>query len=264
MIDLTQNHTFIVLCYKESPYLNNCIDSLLNQKIKSNIILSTSTPSAFLDKISAQYQLPLVVNKGLTGIAHDWNFGLQAAKTQFVTLAHQDDIYDENYLQSFQNNIEKLQISAIGFTDYYELKNNLIIKNSLLLFVKKLLLLPIIVLKFTQKPFFKKSILRFGDPICCPSLIFNVKLLPANPFDSSFKMNLDWAFLWQISHGKDGFLIINKKLMGHRIHSESTTTQMGEQNIRIKEDLYMFGQTLGPFWAKIITKFYQFSYFLNK
>ena len=38
-------HIFIILAYKQSQYLEDCIDSLLNQTIKSKIIITTSTPS---------------------------------------------------------------------------------------------------------------------------------------------------------------------------------------------------------------------------
>ena len=41
-------HTFVVLAYKESKYLENCIKSVLNQKYKSNVIISTSTPNKYI------------------------------------------------------------------------------------------------------------------------------------------------------------------------------------------------------------------------
>ena len=39
------NHTFVVCAYKESPYLGECIESLLQQTKKSRILISTSTPN---------------------------------------------------------------------------------------------------------------------------------------------------------------------------------------------------------------------------
>ena len=38
------DHTFAICAYKESPYLEECIKSLKNQTIKSNILIATSTP----------------------------------------------------------------------------------------------------------------------------------------------------------------------------------------------------------------------------
>ncbi len=33
-INTLKNHTFVICAYKESPYLEECIQSLMNQRIK--------------------------------------------------------------------------------------------------------------------------------------------------------------------------------------------------------------------------------------
>ena len=45
-------HTFAICAYKESPYLEECIKSVLNQKIKSKCVVCTSTPNHYIEKIS--------------------------------------------------------------------------------------------------------------------------------------------------------------------------------------------------------------------
>ena len=45
------DHTFVICAYGDSPFLEDCINSLLSQTVKSNIILYTSTPSVFIDSI---------------------------------------------------------------------------------------------------------------------------------------------------------------------------------------------------------------------
>ena len=39
---------FAIWVYKESPYLEECILSLKNQTVKSNIIMATSTPNEWI------------------------------------------------------------------------------------------------------------------------------------------------------------------------------------------------------------------------
>ena len=34
-------HTYVVLAYKESPYLEECVKSVLNQKYASHVIIAT-------------------------------------------------------------------------------------------------------------------------------------------------------------------------------------------------------------------------------
>lgn len=44
--------------------------------------------------------------------------------------------------------------------------------------------------------------------------------------------------------------------MGHRVHDESTTTELINDRTRTKEDLEMFKRFWPNFIAKIINKFY--------
>ena len=104
---MPKQHTFAILAYKESPYLEECIASLLKQSVQSEIILATATPNQFLEKIARKYHLPLHINTGEKGLAADWNFALNQAKTEYVTLAHQDDIYLPNYTQVMLQDLEK-------------------------------------------------------------------------------------------------------------------------------------------------------------
>lgn len=43
-----KNHTFVICAYKESKYLEECIESLEKQIVKSNIIMCTSTPNDYI------------------------------------------------------------------------------------------------------------------------------------------------------------------------------------------------------------------------
>ena len=97
-----KEHTFVVCAYGESPYLEKCIDSLENQTVKSRILIATSTPGPYIEKIAAAHHLEIRVNTGEKGIAGDWNFAYSCANTSYVTLAHQDDIYRKNTEKSEQ------------------------------------------------------------------------------------------------------------------------------------------------------------------
>ena len=50
-------HTYVVLAYKQSEYLEECIKSVLNQKYQSKVIIATSTPNEFISKIAKKYSL---------------------------------------------------------------------------------------------------------------------------------------------------------------------------------------------------------------
>ena len=50
-------HTFAVCAYGESPYLEECIESLKGQSIKSNILIATSTPNKYIKNIAEKYNV---------------------------------------------------------------------------------------------------------------------------------------------------------------------------------------------------------------
>ena len=84
-------HTFAICAYGDSPYLENCIRSLVRQPGEPEIILCTSTPSAFIEELAWRYGIPVHVRIGESNIQDDWNFAYDTARGDLVTLAHQDE-----------------------------------------------------------------------------------------------------------------------------------------------------------------------------
>ena len=259
---VNSDHTFVILAYKESPYIENCIISVKNQKIQSKIIITTSTPSDYLIDLAKKHSIPLIINSKTEGIASDWNFAYQQVNTSFLTLVHQDDIYLENFLIDSIERFEKYPNLLITFTDYSEInEKGQIRKRGILLKIKKLLLFPFYIKKCINRSFMKKYLIAFGNPICCPSVTFSKNLLGKEfSFESKYKTNLDWAAWLKMSKLKGGFSFINKKLMNHRIHDLAETSICIQDNKRKEEDFELF-QQMWPNWiAKILGFFYKKSY----
>lgn len=244
-----ENHTFVICAYKESQYLEECIKSVINQNVKSNIIVSTSTPNEYIEQLAKKYNLPLYINTGKSGIGEDWNFGISKTTTDYVTIAHQDDIYNTNYLEEIVKYLEKGKDFVIAFTDYREIKNGKQIELTRNLKIKKMLLAPLKT--FKKSKFVKRRVLSLGSSICCPSVTVNTRITGKNPYKTELKCDLDWDTWYEMTKYNENFLYINKELMQHRIHENSETSNLIENNIRLKEDLIM----LNRFWPKPIAKF---------
>ena len=130
-------HTFVILAYKESKYLEDCIKSAIDQEYKSKVVIATSTPNKYIETIALKYNLQIIINTGEKGIGKDFDFAIKCAKTRLVTIAHQDDIYNKEYskniVEKFQkyNKTNKKNDVLIVFSDYYEIKKEGIVKNNL-------------------------------------------------------------------------------------------------------------------------------------
>ena len=257
-------HTFVVLAYKESNYLEECIKSVLNQKYHSKVVIATSTPNKFINNLAKKYNLEIFINEGEKGIGNDFDFAIKCGKTKLVTVAHQDDLDEYEYSYNIVQNYNKYSNSIILFTDYYELKGEEKVYKNLNLTIKRILLTPIKIKKLSKYKIFKRMILALGCSICCPAVTFNIEKIKFPVFASNFKCNVDWNAWEKLSKLKGNFIFVSKPLMQHRIHVESTTTEIIKDNIRTKEDLEMFKR----FWiapiAKIINKLYSNSEKNNK
>ena len=215
-------HTFAVCAYKESPYLEDCLKSLLAQTAESNIIIATSTPNEYISSIASKYDVPIFVNHGQSGITQDWNFAYSHADSKYVTIAHQDDIYDPQYLEIVLNKISESKKPLICFTDYYEIRDNEKVYKNRLLQVKRLMLLPIRLPMAERSRWIRRRILSFGSPICCPSVTYAKENLPYVVFRHGFRACEDWEAWEMISRLKGDFLYSSKALVGHRIHEGRT------------------------------------------
>ena len=115
-----EDHAFALCAYGENIYLEQCIDSLLNQSARSRIIIFTSTPNEHIADLAEKYDLPLVVHRDAKGIDDDWNFAYEHTDAKLVTLAHQYDIYYPDYLKEILKHANSSDDPMIVFTAYHE------------------------------------------------------------------------------------------------------------------------------------------------
>lgn len=245
-------HTFVVLAYKESPYLEQCILSVLNQTLEGTVVIATSTPCQYIFNIAKKYNIDVITNPDPgKGIGYDFDFAVSCGQTDLVTVAHQDDIYDKTYREQVVSVYKKNPKSLIVFTDYYEIRDGNKVVSNLNLKVKRFLLIPLRCRILGRTRFVKRWVIRFGNAICCPAVTFSKENIKTNNiFKCQFKCDVDWYAWEKLSLKKGGFTYIKQKLMGHRVHDLSTTTEIINDNIRTKEDLIMFSK----FWPKSISK----------
>lgn len=259
-------HSFVVLAYKESKYLEDCIKSVTSQTYSSDVVIATSTPNQYIDSVAKKFNLNVIVNpNSRKGIGHDFDFAVSCGNSELVTVAHQDDIYELNYAQSVVEAFEKYSDSLIIFSDYFEIRNDNKIYVNTNLKIKRILLMLVKFQRLGKISFVKRSCIAFGNAICCPAVTFvknNIKY--SDIFACSMKCDIDWYAWERLSKEEGRFVFIKESLMGHRVHEESTTTEIISNNIRTKEDLIMFKK----FWpspiANFLNKFYVKSENSNK
>ena len=259
-----EEHTFAICAYKESPYLEACVKSLKEQEIQSDILIATATPNEHIGEIAKKYDVPLYVRDGKPGIQEDWNYAYSKAKTRYVTISHQDDVYDKSYSSEIKKCINKDKKQLMFFTDYREIKNEEVIPLTVNLKIKKIMLFPLRFKALWESKFVRNRILSLGSPICCPAVTFNKEDGFEQPFTSNMKCSLDWDTWYKFAKETGQFVYINKELVYHRIHEESETTNSIENNVRQNEDYEMFRKFWPKSIASLLSKLYSKSLDTNK
>lgn len=258
-------HTFAVCAYQDSPYLEACIRSLKEQSSPSEIICCTSTPSPYIERITKAYQIPLYVRDGTSNIREDWLFAYQKARGRLVTIAHQDDVYRRDYAKEVKKAYAAYPDLLVFASDYLTLKmreggqEKPEAVNPVWL-VKKLLRLPLRLRCCSDRVWWKRSVLVFGNSICCPSCTYHKANIGDHLFESPYAFALDWDNLYQLAGKKGRFLCVEKPLLAYRVHEGATTKACIRDNRRMQEEIAMFRKIWPEFVVRILMYFYKKAY----
>lgn len=242
------DHTWVVCAYKESPYLEECIQSLLSQTVQSSVQISTSTPNEHIKAVAEKYELEVIANPEKNGIGSDWNFALENGRTELLTIAHQDDLYEPDYTERMLKRMNALQGPILFSSNYAEIRNGRKVYRNKLLRIKHLLVIPMRL--FPGWRFARRLSMAFGCSICCPSVTYRKSIMKDYAFSRELKCDLDWDMEERLSRLDGSFAYDPKPLMCHRIHEESATTELITERTRNREDY----EIMCRFWPEGIAK----------
>lgn len=252
-------HTFAICAYKESEHLEACLKSIMNQTVKTNAFISTSTPNEYINNLAKKYKLKVYETGAKSDIQDDWNYAYNKANTKLVTVAHQDDVYENNYAEEILKKYYSTKDINIIVTDYVPYKNNQ--KSKDLNFRIRKFMKFTLRSKFLSKfRFFKVLSLSMGNSICCPGVTYNKEKLGDTIFTSDLKFSLDWDTFLKIARMKGRTIYIPKYLINYRVYDGATTKEFIVNNTRQNEDITMFSKIWPKFIVKIIMKFYVKAY----
>jgi len=262
------DHTFVVCAYKESAFLDDTISRLVDQSLKSRVLISTSTPNETITAAAEKYGLEVRVNPNGGTSAKDWNFAYAQAETEYITLAHQDDIYEPAFTGKTLAALESAKNPIIAYTDYYELRyegkdaEGIRVESNKILDIKRLMLRMIDLAKGNR--WLRNRVLSLGYPMCCAGTTYVKRRVDTPDFIPDWQNSHDWEAVIRFANEKGEFLYIRELLLGHRIYLESQTTNTIGSGIRYGEDMDCFRRYWPEPIAKAIMKRYSKAYESNK
>ncbi len=249
--------TFVVCAYKECPYLEESVSSLVNQTLKANILISTSTPNAYIQAIADKFNLEVRVNSD-GGQIKDYNFAMKQPSTALVMLAHQDDILDKHFVERVIHELNYSYKPIIAFTNYIEMHNDVVDKKaSSMVKIKRLMLTPAKSRWLSSTKFGKWLMQCLGDPITHPTVVCVKKEMPEVCFRKEFVASMDWDLWQRLSKQEGTFVYVKDVLLYHRMNDANQTSVLFKTtNARYNEEYEIFCR----FWPKAIARFIMLFY----
>ena len=241
------SHTFVICAYKESEHLEKCIKSLKKQTLKTNIKMVTSTPNDHIRGLAEKYDIPLYIREGKSDIRDDWNFAYDHADTEWMTVAHQDDMYKK---------IAKYPDALFAITDYIPIKNGQIGPRDINCKIQRRLRWPLKYALLNKSRFWKRAALSLGSTLKCPAACYHKALLGPSFFTSELKFCIDWDTFDKIARMDGRMLLVDQPLFYYRVHDGATTKQWIVDHTREREDAIMFRKFWPKWLVPLIMKFY--------
>lgn len=253
------NHVWAITAHGESPYLEECIRSIKSQTVQTDVILCTATDNELIRKLSVKYDIPVYVKTGRDDVRENWNFAYNSADGNWVTLAHQDDLYESTYVEELIKHAEGVHDAAIFHTNYRPFGNAS--KGAMLnKRIKSIINIPLLAKCLSGSKLVKGFILAIGNGICCPTVSYNKEFLGMDIFlkadQNDIHENLDWEMWIWLARQKNKFLYTSKELLKCRFHEEQITAIYINNNRRVMEDI----KCLSLIWPKPIAKFIMIFY----
>ena len=131
------NVSIIIPVYNNSVYIEECIDSVINQTLKKIEIIiindgSTDPNTNNILKKYAQIDKRIkLIEKENTGYGHSMNVGLKISTGKYIGIVESDDIIDKRMYEILYNNAEKQQAEIVKccYKEFFGTKDNRIYKN---------------------------------------------------------------------------------------------------------------------------------------
>jgi len=232
------SHVFAVPAFGEPHWLERCVRSLQRQSVPSSIVITTSTPNSHVAAVAQRCEVPLVVNPRAGGIASDWNFALDQARTGWVTLAHQDDWYEPRYVEACLAAVAESLRTILVFTGATETLDG-DARTLLNTRVKRLISRAAFLGgRSIDAAWRKRLLLSFGNPIPCPSVMINRDEARDFRFPEGWKSNLDWRAWCDLAVRPGSFVYLPDSLVHRTMHRDAETTRALTE--RAIEDARMF------------------------
>lgn len=210
-------YSFILPIYKVEKYLEECVNSILEQKIKDFevILVDDGSPDdcpKMCDKLQKMDNRIKVIHKKHDGVCDARNAGLKIARGQYILFVDPDDYVAEDYLERIDENVSDCDMLVFGYYNLYKNKftNGYSKKDTIDNFeAERYILQDNMIRGYVWNKVFKKEIIQK----------YNLM------FDVTIAMNEDVLFCFQYLENSKKIKMIDNRIIYYRQRKSSLISQ---------------------------------------
>lgn len=210
----------IIPCFNQGEFVNEAIDSVLNQTYKNVeiIIINDGSTDPKTIEIFKNLKRPktILIKTRNQGLAATRNLGFKKAKGDFIQFLDADDLLEptkfEEQLKIFSEN-DDIDICISSYVIYKESEKTILKKH-----------LDINIDVHPLRDFLYRWQREISFPPHCALFKKNV-WLDSEPFVSSFKAIEDWIMWVDCAYRDKKFIVLDKELVLYRIHDNNMSSK---------------------------------------
>lgn len=230
--------TFAIPCRDAGAHLRPLLQSLLAQSEPDVALLlvddGSTDGSAALAREVAGDRIEIHCNEAPLGIGANWNRCVELVRTPFVCLAHQDDVYERDYLARMLAALRARPDAGIAHCRATAVDGDGA---------------PIVSPAEAFKAHFWRhqpgedraahyARLWRGNFVCCPSVLYRTEALRAvGPFRTDLRFALDWEWWFRLLCCGFGIVDVDATLLHYRRHDAAASRVATADRSRFVEEL---------------------------
>ena len=226
LTDISIDVTFIITCYNYEDFVEEAINSCLNQK-HSKI----SFEVIFIDDGSSDNSWNIISSKfskkvrcyalGNVGIEKASNFAVSKSRGRYVVRVDADNLLCETYLRNLEQSVYHRK--DIIYTDYYVIDTN-----------------GMVVDKVALPKFDKKEIISRGDFLATGTMYNKESFLSIGGFDCTLKNSglENFALILNAMEANYSFCQIRVPCFKYRIHNKSLSSIKRREIMQTGEEIF--------------------------
>lgn len=224
---MTSNISVIVPIYNSKQYLNECIESILNQTYKDFELILVNDGSTDESKLICNEYLKKnnnikVLNQENRGVSSARNKGISIATGNFLCFVDSDDKIDKSYLENLIELQKKYNADIVEVATCYMQKNKLKRKSK----YKEEVLTAI---QMMSRLYSEEGI----NGVLITNKLFNKQLFKKIRFEEGHKNEDEFIIHKLIYESKEKIVVCNKKLYYYRIHKGSRQRTFSSRKIEV-------------------------------